>query len=145
MLHHKRLTIGLVLLSLTLAASKSPDPQSPLHIKILNVQKNRGKIVVEIYKDKSDWLKSPFQKISLSTGDSSGEVSFEVPYGKYAISIYQDINENGKLDQNFLGIPKEPIGFGNNHKPLGKPDFESALIEHNSTSEPEAVKLFTVF
>jgi uncharacterized protein (DUF2141 family) len=145
MLPHKNLTIILVLLSLTLPASKSLGQQPLLHIKIVNVEKNRGKLVVEIYKDKSDWLKSPFQKTILPTDESSQRASFNVHYGKYAISIYQDINENGKLDQNFLGIPKEPIGFGNNHKPLGKPDFESALIEHMLASEPEAIKLFSVF
>jgi uncharacterized protein (DUF2141 family) len=145
MLPHKNLTIILILLALALPASKSPEQQASLHIEILNVQKNGGKIIVEIYKDNSDWLKSPFQKITLSTGESSRIASFNVPYGKYAISIYQDINENGKLDQNFLGIPKEPIGFGNNHKPLGKPDLESASIEYNSTSEPQAIKLFSVF
>jgi uncharacterized protein (DUF2141 family) len=37
--------------------------------------------------------------------------SFDVPYGKYAITIYQDINENSEADMNFLSIPKEPIGF----------------------------------
>ena len=145
MLPHKNLTIILILLALILPASKSLAQQPLLQIEILNIQKDRGKIVVEIYKDKSDWLKTPFQKISLSTNESSKKASFNVPYGTYAVSIYQDINENGKLDQNFLGIPKEPIGFGNNHKPLGKPDFESALIEYSLKSQPEAIKLFTVF
>jgi uncharacterized protein (DUF2141 family) len=145
MLPHKNLAIILIFLALTLPASKSQDQQSSLHIAILNIEKNRGKIVVEIYKDKSDWLKSPFQKTILSTDESLKKALFNVPYGKYAISIYQDLNENGKLDQNFLGIPKEPIGFGNNHKPLGKPDFESAVIEHTLKSEPEAIRLFSVF
>jgi uncharacterized protein (DUF2141 family) len=142
MLQYRNLAIILILL--TLSASKSPDQQSFLHIQILNVEKDRGKIIVEIYKDKSDWLKSPFQKTTLATDEISKKASLKVPYGKYAVSIYQDVNENGKLDQNFLGIPKEPVGFGNNHKPLGKPDFESALIEHTLKSEPEAIKLFSV-
>ncbi|MEJ7666133.1 MAG: DUF2141 domain-containing protein [Hymenobacter sp.] len=30
---------------------------------------------------------------------------------------------------NFLQIPKEPVGFGNNYKPFGEPKFESALID----------------
>ena len=42
-------------------------------------------------------------------------VSFEnIPAGTYAISVFYDLNNNGQLDKNFLGIPKEPYGFSNN-------------------------------
>ncbi len=145
MLYNKTLIIIPVILAITLFASKAFGQQSLLKMVILNVQKNRGKIVVDIYKDKSDWLKIPFRKIILSTDESSKTASFDIPQGKYAVSIYQDISENGKLDQNFLGIPKEPIGFGNNYRPFGKPKFESTVIEHNPASKPEAIKLFSVF
>jgi uncharacterized protein (DUF2141 family) len=29
-------------------------------------------------------------------------------------------------------IPKEPVGFGNNYKPFGKPKFEPASIEYKA-------------
>ena len=145
MLNHKTLTVVFSLLTVALSASKSSDQQSPLNIEILNVQKNQGKIVVEIYKDEASWLESPFRKATLSTDGVSKTASFNIPHGKYAISIYQDINENGKLDMNFLGIPKEPVGFGNNYRPFGKPKFESASIEHTSTSKPKAIKLDSAF
>ncbi len=45
---------------------------------------------------------------------------------------------------NFIGIPKEPVGFGNNCKPFGEPKFESALIEFNP-SKPQKIKLYKVF
>ena len=127
---------------LTLPAHESLGQQSPLGIQIANVEKNKGKVVVEIYRDKSTWLEKPFRKTTLSTNEGSKIVSFDVPDGRYAISLYQDINGNGKLDMNFLGIPKEPVGFGNNYKPFGSPKFESSSIEHNSTSKPQAIKLY---
>ena len=34
-----------------------------------------------------------------------------VESGKYSIAVIQDLNENRKLDTNFLGIPKDPYGF----------------------------------
>lgn len=135
----------MLLLSTTLWAFQSLNQPSPLVIEILNVRKNGGIIVVTLYQNKSGWLKSPFRKITLPTGENSVTATLTVPPGTYAVSIYQDENENGKLDQNFLGIPKEPIGFGNNYRPSGKPDFEAASIEHTPTSKQEAIKLFTVF
>jgi len=29
------------------------------------------------------------------------------------VSVYQDSNRNGKLDTNFVGMPKEPVGISN--------------------------------
>jgi len=40
--------------------------------------------------------------------------SFNIPPGTYAVKIHIDENENGELDTNFLGIPKEQYGISNN-------------------------------
>ena len=38
----------------------------------------------------------------------------DIPFGIYAVAIYHDINSNGKLDRNSLGIPTEGYAFSNN-------------------------------
>lgn len=50
-----------------------------------------------------------------------------LPYGIYAVAIFQDENGNGEIDRNFVGFPKEPIGASNMYK-LGKPSFEKSQI-----------------
>ncbi|WBA44096.1 DUF2141 domain-containing protein [Hymenobacter canadensis] len=135
----------LLLLAVVLAASKPLAQPAQLQIQILSVEKNNGKVVVEIYNAKADWLKKPFRRVTLAPDDNTKKAVFDVPYGKYAVSIYQDTNENGELGMNFLQIPKEPIGFGNNYKPFGEPKFESALIDHGPASKPAAIKLYSVF
>ena len=40
--------------------------------------------------------------------------------------IYVDENENGLIDKNFIGIPKEPLGISNNYRPKGPPAFGRA-------------------
>ncbi|WP_211097023.1 DUF2141 domain-containing protein [Neolewinella litorea] len=32
--------------------------------------------------------------------------------GRYVVAAFQDLNGNGLLDRNFLGVPTEPYGFG---------------------------------
>ena len=45
--------------------------------------------------------------------------------GEWAVALSQDLNNNDKLDKNFLGIPTEPFAFSNNVKPrLAAPRFE---------------------
>ena len=134
----------LPLLLILITAPESPV-QGTLDITITNIKKNSGKVVVEIYNSKAGWLQTPFRKLALSSTQDSQTASFQVPYGTYAVTGYQDINTNGKTDMNFIGIPKEPVGFGNNYKPFGEPKFESALIEFGANSKPQAIKLYKPF
>ena len=39
--------------------------------------------------------------------------SFDIPPGTYAVKLHIDENENGELDTNFLGIPKEQYRVSN--------------------------------
>jgi len=144
MRRHHPLAFLLLLLATPLASFQPSAQQPSLRVDIVNVQQNKGKVVVAIYKNKADWLKKPFRKLTLPTDKSAQTASLAVPHGTYAISVFQDTNGNDELDQNFLGIPKEPIGFGNNYRPFGKPNFEAAVIEHSSASKPAAIKLFNV-
>ncbi len=47
-----------------------------------------------------------------------------LPPGRYAVSVYQDVNGDRKLNHNLLGIPKEPVGASENPKGrMGPPRF----------------------
>lgn len=116
-----------------------------LEIRILKIQKNKGRLVVDIYRDKGTWLDKPYAQRILSTEQEQAVVSLMVPAGTYAISIYQDINSNGKLDSNFLNVPKEPIGFGNNYRPFGPPKYSAASVVVGFNSQPQVVELFEAF
>jgi uncharacterized protein (DUF2141 family) len=55
-----------------------------------------------------------------------------VPYGTYAFTVYQDMNANRKLDTNFIGIPKEPVGVSKNARGrFGPPRWKDANFELN--------------
>ena len=45
------------------------------------------------------------------------------------MATYHDQNNNGILDSNFLGIPKEAFGFSNDARGIvGAPDYDKAKI-----------------
>ena len=46
-----------------------------------------------------------------------------VPPGEYALLVYHDENNNGRIDKTFMGIPKEPLGFSNRYRPKGPPSY----------------------
>ena len=51
-----------------------------------------------------------------------------VESGEYAIAVFQDLNENEKLDKNFVGIPKEPYGFSGKWEKGGS-SYDKALFK----------------
>jgi uncharacterized protein (DUF2141 family) len=56
--------------------------------------------------------------------------ALELPPGRYAVVILHDENGNKKLDENFLGVPKEGYGVSNNPKPRFRAaTFEEATFE----------------
>lgn len=57
------------------------------------------------------------------------------PAGTYAVSVFHDENSNGKLDTNWLGIPREGVGASNNPKPrMGPPKFRAAKFQYSEGS-----------
>ena len=60
----------------------------------------------------------------------------DLPPGEYAIRIMHDINGNGELDTNFVGMPTEPYAFSNNARgSFGPAKWEDArfVIESDVT------------
>ena len=65
-----------------------------------------------------------------------------LPYGWYGVSIYNDENNNGEMDKNAMGIPKEAYAFSNNAKGFfGKPAYKKIKFELNSAEKQIAIKM----
>jgi uncharacterized protein (DUF2141 family) len=66
--------------------------------------------------------------IEIPSGASSLSFSIDgVGEGDWALALFQDFDGDARLKKNFLGIPREPIGFsGNPRVRFGPPSFEAA-------------------
>ena len=66
---------------------------------------------------------------SISDEKASCEFS-QIEPGTYAVSVFHDENSNGKLDTNFLGIPREGVGASNDARGhMGPPKFDAAHFQ----------------
>ena len=92
----------------------------------------------EKYGDKEDPLHAVVLEVK---SDTVVWDEAELPFGEYAIAVYHDKNVNGKLDSNFLGIPKEAYGFSNNARgrfgPASWKDAHFIVNEPNSSMSIE--------
>lgn len=67
---------------------------------------------------------------------------FNVPEGDYALRMFRDINNNGKLDTNAFGIPIEPYAFSNNARgAFGPPSFGDAKFIVSGETVQTQIKL----
>lgn len=114
--------------------ASSQVSSATLTVVISDVRSDIGVLNIGIYDNKNDWLgSSTVQKRSLTVREHNvgGVVttSFEVEPGEYAISVHHDDNDNGKMDTNFIGIPKEPTGLSNGAVPkFGPPKYKDAAF-----------------
>lgn len=68
----------------------------------------------------------------------------DLPYGRYVLALYQDCNDNGKLDTNFFGVPTEPYAFSNNPgNKWSSPSFADAAITFSPTTPRISLALRT--
>jgi uncharacterized protein (DUF2141 family) len=84
--------------------------------------------------DSSGFLTKPSQQIRIES-HSAPQFQFHVAPGAWAISVYEDENENGKLDFGIFA-PKEPNGFWRPFHGWHKPRFAevSSTVGSNVTN-----------
>ena len=140
------LNIALILTAvtiLTILMGFSSVNSNILTLKINNVRKE-GKIYVSFCTNASEWSnngKYHFQYTNPVKGTNTYTIT-SIPSGTYAVAIYQDLNGNGKLDENMFGIPKEPYAFSNNIVPrFSAPKFEECQFEFSKQTQVLSINL----
>lgn len=94
-------------------------------ITVDGLKNMKGILYLGWYGNPSDFLKVDkaihHQKVSVVNTNQKVLVFDNIPGGTYAISLFLDVDGNGKLSTNFLGIPTEKYAFSNNVKPAFRP------------------------
>src|SRR5512132_2270291 len=123
-----------------------PVNASEIRIMVEGTRSPDGTILIGLYdslesftraielSDKDGFLNDPnrFVAVALRANAAmkSAVVFTNLDPGQYAIILFHDVNGNGKLDKNALGVPTEPYGFSNNVQGfLGPPAFDKAVMQ----------------
>ena len=110
------LLIGTVLCTPLAAQSKA---ETHLSIEVRLTAHAHGEVGYLIFDspsgfpgDESKAIRHGF--VAIPAGAEELRIETELAPGSYAVSVYEDLNDNRKLDHNFIGIPSEPVGVSNN-------------------------------
>jgi uncharacterized protein (DUF2141 family) len=94
--------------------------QNRVSASISNFHNNKGVARACIFSSAAAFEKMEAIKcIALPLNDHRAEVIFDdLPDGNYAIFVFHDQNNNGRMDKNFLGMPREGYGASLNKLPF---------------------------
>jgi uncharacterized protein (DUF2141 family) len=98
-----------------------------LKIQVQNLKLQGSNLVIKIWSNGNYMNNNPYREIKVKS-EAANNLIVEVDdlsTGEYGISMFQDINNNNKLDKSWIGKPTEPCGFSNNAKTnFGPPSFD---------------------
>ena len=120
---------------------------SAVDIELSGLQNATGNIYIAVYGSKSTWLSDDTvltKKVAIADARDGDLVraQLQLPPGEYAFTIFYDRNDNGELDTNFIGIPKEPIAQSNNAPAkFGPPKYQDAVFTLGSEPLAQQVSM----
>ena len=130
----------IVPLFLALATSAAFAPAlvsaETLTITIADIRESEGRLMIQVANSEKGFEFSEDSAapppVAISQLAEAGEMTFEVtlPPGIYGARVLHDLNGNGEMDSNFVGMPKEPWAFSNNATGrLGPEKWQDAKFE----------------
>lgn len=120
--------------------------KKPLTVTANNIKTNKGQIIFNLFKPGDDLLHEPsMQRKAPLTSTKDITVTFDdLAYGHYVVFAFHDESNNSTLDHNFIGMPKEPMGYSNNWNfglTTGMPNFEKTEFYFSEKKNSISIKL----
>ena len=116
------------ILILCISITALGQENNTLTVEFEGIKTDEAKLFVALYDSEISFLKKAVQGTVVTVNNGNATAVFNnLNPGIYAISSFLDKNNNGKLDTNFMHIPKEPTAMSNNAKgSFGPPKFKDA-------------------
>lgn len=112
-----------------------------LTVVVSGVTKAEGQVMVALFNDPAGFPRGKVLNGQMTPAKPGQvEVVFkDLAPGSYAVSAYQDLNGNQRLDANMVGMPTEPFGFSRDAKgQFGPPKFDDAVVKVGA--EPQRIQ-----
>lgn len=139
------LLAGVLMIGTAFTGQKTNENYS-IVVKVEGTRNSKGVVRVALFNSEkgfpSDGQKA-FKNISVPAKEGVVQLTVDnLPAGNYAISLLHDENENGVLDTNVVGYPKEGYGASNNNLPAFRaPNFKEAAFEVKAPKQELRISL----
>jgi uncharacterized protein (DUF2141 family) len=120
-------------LALPAVVVTGPVGAADLRVAVTNIVEPKGEVLIAVYDSPETYTKNtqPRAALKLRAAPPSVTAVFaDLAPGRYAIATFQDLDGDGKLAANLLGIPSEPWGLSNDARAaFSRPGFQDVAIE----------------
>ena len=102
-------------------------------VEVRNVRPGQGFLMVAAYADAATFGKTAVASLRLPAGDAV--MNFQLcglPGTSVALTSFQDLDGDGKMARNLLGMPTEPWGASGSPGPFG-PAWETSALALDGT------------
>jgi uncharacterized protein (DUF2141 family) len=108
-------------LACTLGLPAQAQPTSACaEVEVHNVRPQQGHLMVAAYGDAESYRKQPMSQLRLAAGDSVMRFQLCGLSGDaVALALFQDLDGDGKMGRNLVGMPSEPWGSSGTPGPMG--------------------------
>jgi uncharacterized protein (DUF2141 family) len=128
-------TFAAVLSALVMA--HPAQAQTCADVEVLNVRPEQGMPMVAAYADAAGFAgKASVAALQMRSG-TAATMSFPLcglTGTSVALTLFQDLNGNGKLDANVLGMPTEPWGASGKPAAMSAPTWETTVVPLDGTT-----------
>jgi uncharacterized protein (DUF2141 family) len=118
------------------AFGQTPAPaENVIHVEISGLRSDKGQMLCALFSSADAFPKHADKAVARLTAkitERHATCDFTgVAPDTYAVSVVHDENANGKLDTNFIGMPREGVGASHDAKGyMGPPKFNAASFQH---------------
>jgi len=111
--------------------------ENVIHVEISGLRNDKGQVLCALFSSADAFPKKADKavaRLTVKIAERQATCDFSgVAAGTYAVSVVHDENSNGKLDTNFIGVPREGVGASNDAKGhMGPPKFGAASFRYQS-------------
>jgi uncharacterized protein (DUF2141 family) len=118
---------GFAALAAALGSAQADSAANGTIVFSVAVATPRGRVPCGLY-ERNNWLRRPLKGSVASIRGGVAACRFaDLRPGTYAAGAFQDENSNGRLDRNWMGMPREPWCVSRGARgSVGPPSFSSA-------------------
>jgi uncharacterized protein (DUF2141 family) len=129
-------SVAAVLCALAMSSLPAQAATACVNVEVQNLRPVPGMLMVAAYADAANFSKSPVAATQMKTG---AETTMTFPLcgvsgDRIALTLYQDLNGNGKLDSNVMGIPTEPWGASGKPAAMSAPTWDTTAVPLDGTT-----------
>lgn len=113
----------------------------PPTVRISGVRPGGGPVRVAVFGEGGEFPnhENAVMTLDLPSSDNTTQGQLgRLPPSRFAVAVYQDLNNDGRLNKSSFGLPAEPYGFSNSARgQFGPPAFQDAMLELGQTAAIE--------